>query len=144
LPGIYPAAVLSSFNPVVSLKGNFYQSKRGNFIRKTLVVFQFTITIALVASIFIISSQMNFIRNKSLGYNGSTVININYFGEESVNNKYAALRNELLKSPYILNTSRHNGNIVGGMGNGWTTTENLKGDEISTSLYQMASRCRLS
>jgi len=137
--GIYPAAVLSSFNPVVSLKGNFYQSKRGNFIRKTLVVFQFTITIALVASIFIISSQMNFIRNKSLGYNGSTVININYFGEESVNNKYAALRNELLKSPYILNTSRHNGNIVGGMSNGWTTTENLKGDEISTSLYQMAA-----
>ena len=137
--GIYPAAVLSSFNPVVSLKGNFYQSIRGNFIRKTLVVFQFTITIALVASIFTISRQMNFIHNKSLGYNGSTVININYHGEESVNNKYAALRNELLKSPYILNTSRHNGNIVGGMGNGWTTTENLKGDEISTSLYQMAA-----
>lgn len=136
--GIYPAIVLSSFNPVVSLKGNFFQSPRGNFIRKTLVVFQFTITIALVASIFIISRQMDYIRNKSLGFNGKTVININYFGEQSVNNKYDALRNELLKSPYIENTSRHNGNIVGGMGNGWTTTENLKGEEISTSLYQMA------
>lgn len=138
IAGIYPAVVLSSFNPVVALKGNFFQSPRGNFIRKTLVVFQFTITIALVASIFIISQQMDYIRNKSLGFNGKTVININYFGEQNVNNKYDALRNELLKSPYIENTSRHNGNIVGGMGNGWTTTENLKGDEISTSLYQMA------
>jgi putative ABC transport system permease protein len=137
--GIYPAVVLSSFNPVVSLKGNFFQSPRGNFIRKTLVIFQFTITIALVASIFIISQQMDYVRNKSLGFDGKTVININYFGEQSVNNKYDALRNELLKNPYIENTSRHDGNIVGGMGNGWTTTENLKGDEISTSLYQMAS-----
>ncbi|HTE09829.1 MAG TPA: FtsX-like permease family protein, partial [Chitinophagaceae bacterium] len=39
--------------------------------------------------------------------------------------------------PYILNVSKHGANIVGGMGNGWTTTENLKGDEISTSLYGM-------
>jgi putative ABC transport system permease protein len=139
IAGIYPAVVLSSFNPVVSLKGNFFQSPRGNLIRKTLVVFQFTITIALVASIFIISQQMNYIRNKSLGFNGKTVININYFNEQNVNNKYDALRNELLKSPYIENTSRHNGNIVGGMGNGWTTAENLKGEEISTSLYQMAT-----
>ena len=82
---------------------------------------------------------MNFIHNKSLGYNGKTVININYYNEESVNNKYDALRNELLKSPYILNTSRHNANVVGGMGNGWTTTENLKGEEISTSLYHMGA-----
>ena len=139
IAGIYPAAVLSSFNPVVSLKGNFYKSTRGNLIRKTLVVFQFTITIALVASIFIISRQMNFIRTKSLGYNGKTVININYYNEESVNNKYDALRSELLKCPHILNTSRHNANVVGGMGNGWTTTENLKGDEISTSLYRMGA-----
>jgi putative ABC transport system permease protein len=56
--GIYPARVLSSFNPAVSLKGNFSQSRSGNVIRKTLVIFQFTITIALVACIFIISQQM--------------------------------------------------------------------------------------
>jgi putative ABC transport system permease protein len=138
LAGIYPAAVLSSFNPATALKGNFYTSTRGSFIRKGLVVFQFTITIALLTSIIIISRQMDFIKNKSLGFEGNAVVEIQFFGEQSVRDQYAALRNQLLESPYILNVSKHSQNVVGGLGNGWTTTENLKGEEVSTSLYKIA------
>ena len=137
IAGIYPAAILSSFNPATTLKGSFSQSARGNFIRKSLVVFQFTITIALVASIFIINQQMRFIKNKSLGFNGKAVLEINFNGQSSVIKQYNALRNELLTSPYVLNVSKHGQNVVGGLGNGWTTTENLKGEEISTSLYNL-------
>ncbi len=138
IAGIYPSAILSSFNPVTTLKGSFTQSRKGNIIRKTLVVFQFSITIALIAAIFIINRQMNFIKNKSLGFNGNAVVEIQFQGDPSVTKQYASLRNELLTSPHILNVSGHDGNVVGGLGNGWTTTENLKGDEISTSLYGMA------
>ena len=136
--GIYPAAVLSSFLPAVSLKGNFLQSTRGNFIRKALVVFQFTITIALVASILIISRQMNYIKKRSLGFEGDAVVEVKFYGEASVRKQYTSLRNQLLQSPYILNVSKHSQNVVGGLGNGWTTTENLKGEEISSSLYNIA------
>lgn len=136
--GIYPATILSSFNPAVSLKGNFSQSKRGNIIRKSLVVFQFTITIALVASILVITQQMNFIRNKSLGFNGNAVIEVNFNRDQNVIQHYASLRNEFLKSPYILNITKHNANIVGGLANGWTTTCNLTGDEVSTSIYGLS------
>ncbi|HEX6848459.1 MAG TPA: ABC transporter permease [Chitinophagaceae bacterium] len=135
--GIYPAAVLSAFNPAIALKGNFTQGIRGNFIRKSLVVFQFTITIALVASILIISRQMNYVKNKSLGFEGNAVVEVKFFGEESVRKQYVSLRNQLMQSPYILNVSKHNQNVVGGLGNGWTTTENLKGEEISSSLYNI-------
>ena len=135
--GFYPSFILSSFIPAVSLKGNFSLSSRGNFIRKTLVVFQFTISIALIASLIIISQQMQFIKNKSLGFNGKAVVEVKFFGEKSVIDQYPSLRNKLLQSPYILNVSKHNQNVVGGLGNGWTTTENLKGEEISTSLYGM-------
>ena len=137
IAGIYPSAILSSFNPATALKGSFSQGAKGNLIRKSLVVFQFTITIALVASILIISRQMNYIKNKSLGYDSHAVIEVNFYGEDVVRNHYSAIRNQLLSSPYILNTSKHDGNVVGGIGNGWTTTENLKGDDISTSLYSM-------
>ena len=137
IAGIYPSAILSSFNPATALKGSFSQSAKGNLIRQSLVVFQFTITIALVASILIISRQMNYIKNKSLGYDSHAVIEVNFYGEDVVRNHYSAIRNQLLSSPYILNTSKHDGNVVGGIGNGWTTTENLKGDDISTSLYSM-------
>lgn len=136
--GIYPAAILSSFNPAVSLKGNFSRSKQGNIIRKSLVVFQFTITIALAACILIISRQMNFIKNKSLGFNGNAVIEVIFNGDEKVIQQYASVRNELLKSPYILNVTKHNANIVDGLGNGWTTTKNLKGEEVSTSIYRLS------
>jgi len=137
--GVYPSAILSSFNPATALKGNFSQSAKGNIIRKSLVIFQFTITIALVASILIISRQMNYIKNKSLGFDGHAVVEINFYGEDAVIKHYSSIRNQLLSSPYILNASKHGGNVVGGLGNGWTTTENLKGDEISTSLYAMSA-----
>ena len=137
IAGIYPAAVLSAFNPAVALKGSFLQSVRGNLIRKGLVVFQFTITIALVASILVISRQMNFIKRKSLGFEGNAVVEVRFFGEQSVRDQYVSLRNQLLQSPYILNVSKHSQNVVGGLGNGWTVTENLKGEEISSSLYNI-------
>ncbi|MCW3107779.1 MAG: FtsX-like permease family protein [Segetibacter sp.] len=138
IAGIYPAGILSSFSPAVSLKGNFLQSTRGALVRKCLVVFQFTITIALIVAIVIITQQMNFIKNKSLGFNSTAVVEVNFHGDNSVLTHYTSARNELLKDPYILNVSQHSQNIVGGLGNGWTTTENLKGEEISTSLYGFA------
>jgi putative ABC transport system permease protein len=136
--GLYPAAVLSSFNPAETLKGSFIRSARGNVLRKGLVVFQFTVTIALIASIMIIQRQMEYIQNKSLGYDADELLVVDYDGEESVVNNFNTIRNDLLKSPHILNVSRHSGTVVGGLGNGWTTTINLKGEEISTSLYRMS------
>ena len=104
---------------------------------KALVVFQFTMTIALIASILIINQQMRYIKNKSLGFSGNSVLEINFNGQSAVINQYNAIRNEFLRNPHIRNVSKHGQNVVGGLGNGWTTTENLKGDEISTSLYNL-------
>jgi len=135
--GIYPAFILSAFKPAISLKGNFSLSSRGNFIRKSLVLIQFTIGIALIASLIIITQQMQFIKNKSLGFNGKAVVEVKFFGDSSVVNQYASLRNKLLQSPYILNVSKHRQNVVGGIDYLSTTTENLKGEEISTGLYEL-------
>jgi len=137
IAGIYPAVVLSSFRPVSLLKGSFLSGIGGNFVRRALVVFQFTITIALVVSILVISRQMAFIKNKSLGFDSHAVLSINFLSDHQVRDQYESLRNQLLENPYILNVSKHSGNLVGGLGNGWTTTENLAGDEISTSLYNL-------
>jgi len=137
IAGIYPSAILSSFNPATALKGSFAQSRKGNIIRKSLVVFQFTIAIGLITSILVISRQMNFIKNKSLGFEGKAIVEVRFYGNPTVIAKYPSLRDQLLSSPYILNISKHSQNVVGGLGNGWTTTENLKGEKISTSLYNM-------
>ena len=136
IAGIYPAISLSSYHPATALKANFSMGVKGNLTRKTLVVFQFATGIALVASLIVIVMQMNYIHNKSLGYDGTAILQVNGSYGREVTKNYDALRNELLNNPYISHVSMHSGNVVGGLGNGWTTTENLKGEEISTSLYQ--------
>ncbi|HMG88577.1 MAG TPA: ABC transporter permease [Chryseolinea sp.] len=136
ISGIYPALSLSSYNPAAALKSNFSMGVKGNLTRKSLVVFQFATGITLLASLIVIVLQMRFIQNKSLGYDGTAIVQVNGNYGSEVNTNYETLRNELLKNPNISHVSKHSGNVVGGLGNGWTTTENLKGEEISTSLYQ--------
>jgi putative ABC transport system permease protein len=68
LAGSYPAFVLSAFNPVMVMKGNFHGSKSGNWLRNGLVIFQFSISIILIVGTLVVQQQMQFLQNKSLGF----------------------------------------------------------------------------
>jgi putative ABC transport system permease protein len=60
--------VLSSFKPVMVLKGRFSTGTKGNLLRKSLVVAQFSISIALIIGTIIVYNQMDFMRNRDLGF----------------------------------------------------------------------------
>ncbi len=90
--GFYPAFYLSSFKPALVLKGRGSREKSGSSIlRKGLVVFQFIISIGLITSIIIISEQVDYIRNKELGFESDAKLVIPLNTGESAN-QYAVLK----------------------------------------------------
>lgn len=72
--GIYPAVILSSFKPVEVLKGKIQVKGEKSIFRTGMVVFQFTLSIFLIASTLIISDQLNFLRSKDLGFQKNHIV----------------------------------------------------------------------
>lgn len=101
--GLYPALLLTSFNPIYALKGKISSRIRAGFFRKILVVFQFVISVALIISTLIIGLQMKYVRQKSLGYNKSYVFTVQLPGE--VVSHIDAIKNDLNAQSGILNVA---------------------------------------
>ncbi len=74
IAGIYPAVILSGFNPVEVLKGRLQLGNNAGLLRKTLVAGQFVASIALIACTLVIHQQLNFLRDKDIGYRKDQVI----------------------------------------------------------------------
>jgi len=110
LSGVYPALVLSSFKPVIVLKGKLKNSSTGILLRKGLVIMQFMASIALIAGTFIVYRQLNYMMNHSLGMNIDQVLvlerpGIADTGRTAYNSAIDVFRNESKKHPAITSVS---------------------------------------
>jgi putative ABC transport system permease protein len=102
--GIYPAWVISKFNPSLTLKAGSTISgdHSSTWLRKGLVVAQFSISIGLLMVVLLISQQVNFLRSKNLGFSKDNIINVEI---QPRSNKHDLFKNELEKIKQIKDVS---------------------------------------
>jgi putative ABC transport system permease protein len=104
LSGIYPAFVLSKFKPVTVLKGSAKNNKNGAWLRRILVIVQFTVSIGMIIGTYIVYQQLNYIRSKNIGYNREQVMTID-LNDQQLQRNSKSLENEIQKISYVEDVS---------------------------------------
>lgn len=107
LSGIYPALLLSSVKPASLIKGTGMRKVGGGYLSKALVIIQFSFSIMIVTGTFVVYSQLQYIRNKDLGYQGENVVRI-----EGASQSYTSFKGELQKLSGVQSVASAGENII--------------------------------
>ncbi|SEM57263.1 putative ABC transport system permease protein [Mucilaginibacter gossypiicola] len=103
LAGTYPSLYLSAFNPIVTLKGKLTNTSGGRALRRSLVIFQFVVSVFFMICTVIAGSQLQYIQHLNIGINRSQVMVIDIGGKSLKDIK--SFNNEVTQLPGVLNAT---------------------------------------
>lgn len=144
--GSYPAFYLSAFQAIKVIKGNYTSNTSAAGIRRSLVVFQFVLSIVLIAGVIIIYSQLNYIKNKDIGFDKDQKIVFSFYTGSS-QSKMHVFGMDLRKLPEVSSVTEANNYLSqfvgqdhavfleGGSMNTGVDAQNITTDEFFAKTY---------
>jgi len=105
MAGIYPAWFLSGFKPLAVLKGKFNPSGNSISFRKALVVFQFALSIALIAATTIVYTQLRYIDRRDLGFQKDQMVVLDFEGDEKVIQQINTVKQAIANVPGVVSVA---------------------------------------
>ncbi|MFQ3213395.1 MAG: putative ABC transport system permease protein [Marivirga sp.] len=127
LSGSYPAFLLSSFKVIDIFKKKIETSSSTKWIRKALVIFQFTISVVFISSMFVISKQLDYVQNKDIGFERKNLLAVTI--SEDLQKNFDAFKTDALQIPGVYSITKTSHILLGEYGTSPEVIWNGKADD---------------
>ena len=132
--GVYPAMMLSKYNPSVVLKGRAKPGSGGLSLRKALVVVQFAMSVILIVGTLVVYQQLDFMKSMDLGFQKDQVVVFDFQGDPIVTQRYEVFKNEIARIPGVANVAASGSTPSTGNASAYTLLENQTGEMQASNI----------
>ncbi|GEM_PF-649576 len=139
LAGLYPSVYLARLESKNGIKSSLKRTKRGSWLRKGLIVFEYTIAATLMIWILVVGKQIDFMKTRELGYDKSRLLELKLPDNQSAMAQVAAFLQEVEMLPQVDDALKNAADLASGYGVGSHLMKSPTGEQVNVNLAAIST-----